>query len=134
MKTTLDAIIGENQSAAIKSRTILHTSSTIQDAIDVSHNLDSSIAETSLNFREPFTVCLDFMPFVKLFCYNFVIRKLILPFSSLVTETNPFTRLKLRTPISNLKLKKKVSYLNLLPLYEDFARDVNFHAVLYYCG
>ena len=55
METTLDAIIGENQSAAIKSRTILHTSSTIQDVIDVSHNLNSSIARTSLNFREPFT-------------------------------------------------------------------------------
>ena len=54
MKTTLDAIIGENQSDAIRSRTILHTSSTIQDVTDVSHNLNSSIAQTSLHFREPF--------------------------------------------------------------------------------
>ena len=55
MKTTLDAIIGENQSAAIKSSTILHTFSTIRDVINVSHNLNSSLAGTSLNFREPFT-------------------------------------------------------------------------------
>ena len=34
-------------------------------------------------------------------------------------ETNSFTRLKLHTPISNLKLKKMVSYLNLLPLYRS---------------
>ena len=44
MQTTLDAIIGEDESAAIKSRTILHTFSTIQDVIDVSHNLNSSLA------------------------------------------------------------------------------------------
>ena len=55
MQTTLDAIIGENQSAAIKSRTILHTFSIIRDVTDVSHNLNSSLAGTSLNFREPFT-------------------------------------------------------------------------------
>ena len=54
MKTTLDAIIGENQSAAIKSRTILQTFSTIRDVIDVSHNLNSSLAGTYLNFCEPF--------------------------------------------------------------------------------
>ena len=62
------------------------------------------------------------MPFVSLFGHKFVIRKFILPFSSLVMETNSFTRLKLRTPISNPKLKNMVSYLNLLPLYEEFAR------------
>ena len=54
------------------------------------------------------------MAFVSLFCHKFVIRKLILPFSSLIMEANSFTRLKLPTPISNLKLKKLVSYLNLL--------------------
>ena len=54
------------------------------------------------------------MAFVSLFCHKFVIRKFIMPFSSLVMETNYFTRLKLPTPISNLKLKKFVSYLNLL--------------------
>ena len=43
MKTTLDAIVGEDQSAAIKNRTILHTFSTIRDVIDVSHNLNSSL-------------------------------------------------------------------------------------------
>ena len=35
MQTTLDAIIGENQSAAIKNRTILHTFSSIRDVIDI---------------------------------------------------------------------------------------------------
>ena len=44
MQTILDAIIGENQSAAIKRRAILHTFSTIRDVIEVSHNLNSSLA------------------------------------------------------------------------------------------
>ena len=42
MQTTFDAIIGKNQSAAIKNRTILHTFSTILDVIDVSRKLNSS--------------------------------------------------------------------------------------------
>ena len=44
MQTTLDAIIDENQSAAIKNRTILRTFSTTGDVIDVSHNLNSNLA------------------------------------------------------------------------------------------
>ena len=44
MKTTLDAIISEKQSAAIKNGTILHVVSTIRDVIDVSHNLNGSLA------------------------------------------------------------------------------------------
>ena len=55
MQTTLDAIIGENQSAAIKKGTKLHTFSTIRDVIDVSHKLNSNLAWISLDFREPFT-------------------------------------------------------------------------------
>ena len=43
MQTTLDAIIGENQSAAIKNRTILYTFCTIRDAIDVSQRLNSNL-------------------------------------------------------------------------------------------
>ena len=35
MQQTLDNIIGEIQTAAIKNRTILHTLSTIRDIIDV---------------------------------------------------------------------------------------------------
>ena len=35
MQTTLDSIIGENRLAAIKSRTILHTFSSIRDLIDI---------------------------------------------------------------------------------------------------
>ena len=42
------------------------------------------------------------MPFVSLLCHKFIIRKFILPFLSLVMETNLFTRLKLCTPISNI--------------------------------
>ena len=44
MRATLDAIIGEKQSAVIKSRMILQTFFTIRDVIDVSHNLNSSLA------------------------------------------------------------------------------------------
>ena len=44
MQTTLDAMIGENQSTGIKNRTILHTFSTTGDAIDVPHNLNSNLA------------------------------------------------------------------------------------------
>ena len=44
MQATLDAIIGENQSAAIKNRMMLHTFSTIRDVIDVSYNLNSNLA------------------------------------------------------------------------------------------
>ena len=54
MQKTLDAIIGENQSAAIKNRTTLHTFPTNRDLIDVSHKLNSNLAWISLNFREPF--------------------------------------------------------------------------------
>ena len=54
MQTTLVALIGENQWAS-NHRIILHTFSTIGDVIDLSHNLNSNLAWTSLNFREPFT-------------------------------------------------------------------------------
>ena len=102
MKTTLDEIIGENQSAAIKRRTMLHifhhsrcnwcfTKSKQQSCLN--------IFEFSWTF---YGVCLDFMHFISLFCHKFVIRKLILPFSSLVMEINSFAKLKFR----NLKLKR----------------------------
>ena len=74
------------------------------------------------------------MPFVSLFCHKCDIPKFILPFPSLVMETNSFTRLKLHTPVSNLKLKKMVSYLNLLPLYEELARGVHSYTVICYYG
>ena len=48
MQKTLDAIIGENQSVANKSRTILHTFPTIPDVIDVPYQ--SNLALISLNF------------------------------------------------------------------------------------
>ena len=53
MQTTFDAIIGKNQSAANKNRTILHTFSTILDVIDVSRKLNSSFPWMSLTFGEP---------------------------------------------------------------------------------
>ena len=40
------------------------------------------------------------------------------------TETNSFTRLKLCSPTSNLKLKKTAYYLTPSPLCEAFARGV----------
>ena len=44
MQKTLEAIIGENRSAAIKMRTVLQTISTIQDVIDVSYKLNTNVA------------------------------------------------------------------------------------------
>ena len=55
MQKTLGAIIGENQSAAIKSRTILHTFSTNRDVTDVSYKLNRNLALISFSFCEPFT-------------------------------------------------------------------------------
>ena len=54
MQETLDAIIGENQSATIKTTTILHIFFTIQDVIDVSYKLNSNLALISMNSCEPF--------------------------------------------------------------------------------
>ena len=51
------------------------------------------------------------MPFVSLLCHKFIIRKFILPFLSLVMETNLFTRLKLCTPISNIYIYITVAEL-----------------------
>ena len=116
MKKTIDAIIGEKQSAAIKKQNDITHIFQHSRCNWCSHNLNSRLAWTSLNFREPFTEYLFFLSLISLFCHKFVIRKLILLFSSLVMETNSFRRLKFRTPISNLKLKKMISYLNLLPL------------------
>ena len=53
MQKTLDEIIGENQSVATKTRTTLHTFSTIRDVIDVPYK--SNLALISLNFPEIFT-------------------------------------------------------------------------------
>ena len=53
MQKPIDAIIDENQSVASKTRTILHTFSTIRDVLDVPYK--SSLAIIYLNFRELFT-------------------------------------------------------------------------------
>ena len=54
MEQTLDKIIGENQTAAIKNRTILHTLSTIWDIIDVSNKLNKNLSVISLDFLKGF--------------------------------------------------------------------------------
>ena len=50
MQQTLNNIIGENQTAAFKNRTILHTLSTIRDIIDASNELNKSLSIISLDF------------------------------------------------------------------------------------
>ena len=55
MQKTADAAIGENQSAAIKNRTILHTFCTFRDVIDVTNKLNTNLSLIPLNFREPTT-------------------------------------------------------------------------------
>ena len=54
MQQTLSNIIGENQTAAIKNRTILHTLSTIRDIIDVSNKLNKNLSVISLDFVKAF--------------------------------------------------------------------------------
>ena len=53
MHKILETIICENQSIATKTRTILHTFSSIRDVIDVPYK--SNLALISLNFCELFT-------------------------------------------------------------------------------
>ena len=55
IQKTADAAIGENQSAAIKNRTKLHTFCTIWDAIDVPNKLNTNLSLIPLNFCEPST-------------------------------------------------------------------------------
>ena len=54
MQQTLDSITGENQTAAIKNRTILHTLATIRDIIDVSNKLNKNLSVISLDFLKAF--------------------------------------------------------------------------------
>ena len=54
IQTTLDDIIGSNQTAAIKNRTILHTLSTIRDTIDISNILNKNLSVISLDFLKAF--------------------------------------------------------------------------------
>ena len=50
MQETLDVIIVENKSAAIRKRTILHTLSIIRDIIDMSKTLNKQLPVISLEF------------------------------------------------------------------------------------
>ena len=54
MQITLDNIIGSNQTATIKNRTILHTLSTIQDITDVSNKLGKNLSVILLDFLKAF--------------------------------------------------------------------------------
>ena len=54
MQKTLDNIIRENQTAALKNRTILHTLSTIRDIIDVSNKLNNNFSVISHDFLMAF--------------------------------------------------------------------------------
>ena len=129
MQTTIDAIIGENQSAPVKNRTILQTFSNIGDVIDLL-KLNIYLAWTGTFERLGW----DYMPFVSLFRHKFVIRKFILPFVSLLIETILFTRSKLLTPISDIKLKKWSLIWSFYPYRRSFPGGVLSHGVLYYRG
>ena len=106
MQATLDAITGENQSAAVKNKSItyiFHHSTSNWCYAQVKQQSRLNIFKFLWIFhREDW----DFTDFASLFYHKFVICKFILPFLSLVMETNSFTRLKLYIPISNLKLIK----------------------------
>ena len=54
MQETLDKIIGKNQTAAIKNRTILYTLSTIRDIVDLSNKLNEKLSVISLDFLKVF--------------------------------------------------------------------------------
>ena len=54
MQETLDKIIGKNQTAAIKNRTILYTLFTIQDIVDLSNKLNEKLLAISLDFLKVF--------------------------------------------------------------------------------
>ena len=84
MQKILNAIIGENQSVATKNRTILHTFSMIREVVDVPYKSNLTLISfvTFLQSR------LGFMSLVNLLCHKFLLCKFILPFLSLVMETN----------------------------------------------
>ena len=100
MQTNLDPIIGENQSAAIKNRTILRPFSTIRDVIDVSGKLNRILLEyfqISVNLwqsRLGFHALRKFI--LSQICYSF-----LLPFFEVLNT------------IIQSKTKKMVSYPNL---------------------
>ena len=101
MLTTLDAIIGvENQSAAIKTRAVLHTFSTIRIAVDVSNKLNSNLVWIFVNLLH------SRLGFHALFKFGYgdkFIQKIEAAYTNIQSKT-----------------KKMVSYLNLLPLYQEF--------------
>ena len=84
MQKTLDTIISEKQSEAIKNSILLHTLSAICYIIDVSNKLNYNLCAISLEL-------IGILSF--LLCV------------STDTETNPFAWLKMYTPISNPKVK-----------------------------
>ena len=88
MQKTSAIFITEKQSAAVKNKTILHTLSIICDVVDDSNKLNKNLSVISC---KPLVDWIGILPF--LFCKKLDIEK------------NSLVRLKLHTPISNLKLK-----------------------------
>ena len=54
MQKTLNGLIGENTSTAVKSKTILHTVSTIRDTVYIFNTLNKQLAAISLDFLKAF--------------------------------------------------------------------------------
>ena len=106
--------------------------STIRDVIDVSQVKQQSCLNIFVNFCELFTEQIGIScPSQVCSVINLLFVSLFFPFVTLVMETNSFTWLKLRTAISNVKLKNLSDPFN---LYEEFARGVHSHTVICYCG
>ena len=84
MQKILNAIIGENQSVATKNRTILHTFSMIREVVDVPYKSNLTLISFVIFLQSR----LGFMSLVNLLCHKFLLCKFILPFLSLVMETN----------------------------------------------
>ena len=89
MQKTLDATIGENQSATIINRTILHIFSTIRDVTDVSNKLNSNLA------------LIFFMLLGRFVLSEVSSHKFILLFVSLVMETNIQSKTKINGLLSD---------------------------------
>ena len=75
-----------------------------------------------------------FHPVVNLLCHKFILRKLILPFLSLVMEINLSL---IEVAYSNIQSKTKINGL-LSDFFYPYIRSLpwgsHIHTVIYYCG
>ena len=121
MQQTLDKIIGENQTAAIQNRTILHTLSTIRDTIDVSNKLNKKLSVISLDFLKAFDR-LDF-DFIFLALKKF-------------GYSDKFIHMK-KVCYNNIQSKIKNKWPPIWPFYSQVRRPSGmptFHVAVHYCG